>query len=181
MSDSSTTVIQRYLQDALAAEKSFETRLRSFSRQGDDTEVQALFSDHADLTRQHQERLSSRLEELGGSASGVKSFLDQLFSVVPKQPQTVRSPDEQLLQNVVVAFAVEQSERAMYEALAAAAIAAGDPTTEQLARDIQAEESETAEKLWRFIPSRAKIAFNLQTAGEIDPAIETKAPDDRVI
>jgi ferritin-like metal-binding protein YciE len=181
VSDSSTAVVQRYLQDAIAAEKSFETRLRSFAEEGDDAEVQTCFSEHADLTRQQHQRLSSRLEALGGSTSTVKSFLDQLFSVVPKPAEALRWPEEQLVQNLVVAFAVEQSERAMYEALAAAAVAAGDPTTEQLARDIQAQESETAEKLWRFIPSRAKIAFNLLTAGEIDPAVETKAPDDRVI
>jgi ferritin-like metal-binding protein YciE len=179
--DSSTTAIQRYLEDAIAAEKSFETRLRSFAGEGDDPDVQALFRTHADQTREHHERLGRRLEALGATTPGVKSFLDQLFSVVPKPPQLGRSPDERLVQNLVVAFAVSQSGRAMYEALAAAAIAAGDPDTEQLARDIQAQESETAEKLWRFIPSRAKIAFNLLTAGEIDPAVETKAPDDRGI
>jgi ferritin-like metal-binding protein YciE len=179
--DSSTAVIQRYLDDAIAAEKSFETRLRGFADEGDDAEVQGFFRQHAEETRQHHERLSSRLEALGAATSAVKSFLDQLFSVVSKPSQIGRSPDERLVQNLVMAFAVSQSERAMYEALAAAAIAAGDPETEQLARDIQAQESEAADKLWRFIPSRAKIAFNLLTAGEIDPAVETKAPDDRGI
>jgi hypothetical protein len=121
------------------------------------------------------------LQALGGSASPLKSFLDQLFAAVPRSAQAARSADERLVQNVVMAFALEQSECAMYEALANAALAAGDPETERLARDIQAQESAAAEKLWRFIPSRAKIAFNLLTAGEIDPAIETKAPDDRIL
>jgi ferritin-like metal-binding protein YciE len=179
--DSSTTVIQRYLEDAIAAEKSFEQRLRSFADEGDDPEVQSLFRNRADQTRQHHEDLTSRLEALGGTTSAVKSFVDQLFSAVPKSAQIARSSDERLVQNVVTAFAVSQGERAMYEALAAAAIAAGDPETEQLARNIQAQASETADRLWRFVPSRAKIAFNLLTAGEIDPAIETKARDDRGI
>jgi ferritin-like metal-binding protein YciE len=80
-----------------------------------------------------------------------------------------------------MAFTVENSEYAMYEALAAAAEAAGDTTTETLAREIQAEEKQTAEKIWRFIPSRAKIAFNLLTAAETDPAVNTKAADNRLI
>jgi hypothetical protein len=50
-----------------------------------------------------------------------------------------------------------------------------------LAREIQDEERGTAEKLWSFIPSRAKIAFNLLTAGEMDPSVDTKMADDRVI
>jgi ferritin-like metal-binding protein YciE len=179
--DTSTAVIRRYIEDAIGAEKSFEERLRSFAADGDDAEVHALFLSHAEETRLHHERLNARLQALGGSASPLKSFLDQLFTAVPKSVQLARSPDERLVQNLVMAFALAQSECAMYEALASAAVAAGDPETEQLVRDIQTQESAAAEKLWRFIPSRAKIAFNLLTAGEIDPAIETKAPDDRIL
>ena len=181
VAETSGSLIKRYIEDAIAAEKSFETRLRGFAEEGDDAEVQAAFLTHAEETRVHHERLAARLQTLGGTTSAVKSFLDQLFSFTPKSTQIGRSQEEQLVQNLIVAFAVEKSECAMYEALATAAVAAGDAVTEELARGIQAQESETADKLWRFIPSRSKIAFNLLTAGEIDPAIETKAPDDRVI
>ena len=78
-------------------------------------------------------------------------------------------------------FTVENSECAMYEALAAAAEAAGDNATETLARDIQAEEKQTADKIWRFIHSRAKIAFNLLTASETDPSVNTRMADNRLI
>jgi hypothetical protein len=59
-------------------------------------------------------------------------------------------------------------------------LAAGDPETERLAREIQSEERQAAELIFRFIPSRSKIAFNLVTPHEIDPAIDTKAPGDRI-
>jgi ferritin-like metal-binding protein YciE len=80
-----------------------------------------------------------------------------------------------------MAFAAENSEYAMYEALAAAAEAAGDSVTETLAREIQATEKQAAEKIWRFVPSRAKIAFNLLTASETDPSVNTRAADNRLI
>jgi ferritin-like metal-binding protein YciE len=131
------------LEDAIAAEKSFEARLRSFAEEGDDTEVQDAFLTHAEETRVQHERLTARLEALGGGRSAVKSFLEQLFAVVPKPAQVGNSGDERLVQNLVIAFAVEQSECAMYEALANAAVAAGDPVTEDLAREIQAQESAT--------------------------------------
>jgi len=181
VAETSSSAIQRYLEDAIAAEKSFETRLRAFAGEGDDAEVQAAFLTHAEETRLQHGRLTARLESLGGSTSAVKTFLDQLFSFTPKSAQIGHSQEERLLQNILVAFALEKSECAMYEALATVASAAGDTVTEELARDIQAQESETADKLWRFIPSRSKIAFNVLTAGEIDPAIETKAPDDRIL
>ncbi|HEX3682536.1 MAG TPA: DUF892 family protein [Bryobacteraceae bacterium] len=181
MAETSGSLIKRYLEDTIAAERSFEARLRSFAVEGDDGEVQAAFLTHAEETRVQQKRLGARLQALGGGTSAVKSFLDQLFTLTPKSTQIGHSQDERLVQNLVVAFAMEKSECAMYEALATVAAAAGDAATEELARAIQAQESETADKLWRFIPSRSKIAFNLLTAGEIDPAIETKAPDDRMI
>ncbi len=69
----------------------------------------------------------------------------------------------------------------MYEAIAAVAEAAGDDATEALAREIQAEEKQTAEKLWRLITSRAKIAFNLLTVAETDPSVNTRAQENRLI
>lgn len=174
-------VIRKYLQDAIAAEDSFESQLRSFSAVGDDAEVQAVFAIHANETAVQSKRLTVRLGELGGAPSAVKTVLAHLFSLTPRTAQLTHTPDERLVQNLIAAFAVETSECAMYEALAAVAQAKGDAITERLARDIQSEEQQTALKLWSFIPSRAKIAFNLLTAGELDPAVETKLPDDRLL
>lgn len=181
MAETSTDLIRRYLDDAIAAEKSFETQLRGFAQEGDDAEVQAVFQRHAEETRVQYERLTARLEALGGTSSTAKSVLAHLLSLSPRAAQAGHTQEERLAQNLITAFAVEKSECAMYEALANVAAAAGDVSTEALAREIQAQESETADKMWRFIPTRSKIAFNMLTAGEIDPAIETKAPDDRVI
>ncbi len=181
MAETSIDLIRRYLDDAIAAEKSAERQLRGFAEEGDDEEVQAVFQAHAEETRAQYERLSERLEALGGTSSTSKSMLAQVLSLAPQAAQAGHTQEERLAQNLIAAFAVEKSQCAMYEALANIAAAAGDASTEHLARDIQAQDSQTADRIWRFIPTRSKIAYNMLTAGEIDPAIETKAPDDRVI
>jgi ferritin-like metal-binding protein YciE len=181
MAQTSNDVIRRYLEDAIAAEKSFETQLQGFAREGDDEEVEAAFAIHAAETRRQYERLITRLEELGGSPSTTKSFLAHVFGLAPKSAQVGHAPEERTTQNLIMAFTVENSECAMYEALAAAAEAAGDEATEKLAREIQADEKQTADKVWRFIASRSKNAFNLLTSTETDPSVNTRAADNRLI
>ena len=182
MAQTEVEMIRQYLQDAIAAETSFESQLRSFAHEGgDDFEVQALFFAHAAETHRQIERLEARLNQLGGNPSGGKSFLAHLFSFVPKVGQATHLPEEKLVQNLIAAFSVENGERAMYEALAVTARSAGDGITEALAREIAAEETAMAEKIWHFFPSRSKIAFNMLTVGEIDPSVETKVGENRIL
>ena len=181
MARSRNEVIRRYLLEAVAAESSFESHLRVFSEEGDDEEVRAVFAQHADETRRQSEQLSSRLEQLGDSSSSARSVFAELFSLTPKLVQSPNLQEERTAQNLIIGFAVETSECAMYEALAVVAKSAGDTATESLAREIQAQERQTAEKIWRFIPSRVKIAFTMLTAGEIDPSVETRAMLNRIV
>jgi ferritin-like metal-binding protein YciE len=174
-------VLRRWIDDAVAAETSFETQLRSFSREGDDSEVQELFRVHADQTRAQYQRLTERLKQLDGSPSKAKSWLAHLLGLFPRSAQIAHQEDERVAQNLIATFALESAECAMYEALAAVAKAAGDAQTEHLAREIKAEERDVAAKIWHLLPSRSKIAYNMLTAGEIDPAIETKVADDRLV
>ena len=159
MAESSIEVIKRYLEDAIAAERSFETQLEGFSKEGDDANAQALFSQHAVETKRQHERLTARLEALGGSPSGAKSFLARVFGMSPKAAQIGHEKEERTTQNLMIAFAVENSELAMYESLATVAEAAGDTQTATLARDIQAEEKATAEKIWKYLPTAAAASF----------------------
>lgn len=152
-------IIQRYLQDAIAAEKSFETSLRSMAKEGDNQTVQQMFATHADETRIQYEQLTSRLEALGGSPSGVKSFMAHMFNMTPNTAKMGHEEEEKTTQNLMIAYAVECSEVAMYESLHAAAQAAGDSETAQLARSIQAQEKATAEKVWNHIAECAREAF----------------------
>jgi ferritin-like metal-binding protein YciE len=174
-------LLTRYLDDAISAERSFETQLRSFAEQGDDDEVQAAFRTHAGQTRIHYERLTHRLEELGGRPSAAKTAIAELYGVAPKLSLAGQIAEDRIVENLISAVTIETGACAMYQALATVASAAGDSATERLAREIQSEERHTADLLFRFIPSRSKIAFNVVTPHEIDPAIDTKAPDDRLL
>jgi ferritin-like metal-binding protein YciE len=159
MAESTTDVIKRYLEDAIAAEKSFETQLQGFAKEGDDTQAQSLFQQHATETRTQYERLTARLEALGGSTSAAKSMLAHIFNMTPKAAQIGHEKEERTTQNLMMAFAVENSECAMYESLASVAEAAGDTETASLARSIQAQEKATADKVWALIPSAATAAL----------------------
>jgi ferritin-like metal-binding protein YciE len=181
VTETGADLVRRYLEDLFAAEKSSEAQLRGFAKDGDDADVQTAFLSHAEQTRTQMERLGERLQALGGTPSTASNSFAQLFDLTPKPVPLGDGAEGRVAQNLMMAFAIEKSECAMYEALASVAAAAGDSTTETLARDIQAQETAAADQLWHFIPTRAKIAFNMLTAGEIDPAIETKAPDDRLI
>ena len=158
-------IIQRYLQDAIAAEKSFETQLRGFAKEGDDDLVKSMFAQHADETRDQYEALESRLKALGGDTSTMKSVMAHMFNMAPKAATVGHEKEERTTQNLMMAFAVENSEIGMYECLAATASAAGDRETESLARRIQNQERETAEKIWRELPRVAVTAFERISSG----------------
>jgi ferritin-like metal-binding protein YciE len=157
--ESPTDLVKAYLQDAIAAEKNFETQLRTMAKEGNDEIVHALFAQHADETRVQYERLTARLNDLGGSTSGLKTFLAHMLGLAPKMAQVGHDEAERVTQNLMMAFAVEHSEVAMYEALSTVAEAAGDTATAALAREIQQQERETAEKVWYEIPRVARQAF----------------------
>jgi ferritin-like metal-binding protein YciE len=159
-------VIQRYIEDAIAAEKGFEAQLRAFAEEGSSDQVHHLFLQHAEETRRQYERLTTRLHELGGEPSATKSLLAQLFVFTPKIAQIGHDIVDRVTQNLMVAYSVECFEVAMYEALIAVAEAAGDQETALLARDIQEEEREMAANVWRLIAPWAHTSFNKLAAME---------------
>lgn len=164
--ETSRESIEAYLADAIAAEKSFESQLRGFAEEGSSDRTHELFSQHADETRLQYERLTSRLKELGGDPSGAKSFMAHLMGLSPKVAQMGHDVMDRLTQNLIIAFAVENCEVAMYESLIAVAEEAGDRPTAELARSIQAEESATAEKVWQRLGPTALSAFNKMAGAE---------------
>lgn len=159
---SSTELIQRYLQDAIAAERSFESQLRSMAEEGDDPNVQQLFAQHADETRSQYERLTARLEALGGAPSRLKGVWAHIFGVAPKGAQLGQEAEDKNTQNLIIAYAMEQSEIALYEALKTSCETVGDHQTAALAQTIQHEERVTAEKIWSNLSPTCTSSVNRQ-------------------
>jgi ferritin-like metal-binding protein YciE len=158
--------ICRYLEDAIAAENSFEHQLRQFANEVEQPELKQLFEHHADETKLQEQRLITRLEALGGKPSGVKGFVATVLSLTPKMAQLGHDRSELGTQDLMMAFAAENSEIAMYEALAISASVCGDLETEQLARDIQDEERLMADKIWNHLAPCARRSFEKVTAAE---------------
>ncbi len=151
--------ISVYLTDAIAAEKSFETQLNGFAKENEGSRAAILFADHAGETRRQYEQLTQRLERLGASPSSGKTLLAHLFNAAPKIAQMGHDADDRLTQDLMMAFAVENAEVAMYQSLAVAAKSVGDAETEQMARAIQQQERETGEKVWAEIAPAARQAI----------------------
>jgi ferritin-like metal-binding protein YciE len=157
--------IHRYLQDAIAAEKSFETQLRGFAEEAANENAKTAFAVHADETKQQYERLTARLKALGGEPSTLKSLLAHIFNMAPKAAQTGHTEEERTTQDLMMAYSVENAEVAMYESLFIAAQAAGDAETAELARAIQAQEKATAEKVWNLIgPSASEACLRVRNS-----------------
>jgi ferritin-like metal-binding protein YciE len=163
--------VSRYLEDAIAAEKSFETQLRAFGGEAAFAEVQTVFLSHAEETKSQYDRLTARLHELGGAPSGVKSLLAHLFNAAPAAAQSGYSAEERVTQDLIMAYAVENAEIAMYESLAITASAFGDRDTEKLARDIQSQEKAAAGKVWKMIEPVAGEAFTRLSHAGRNPLI----------
>lgn len=168
--ESSREVIKRYIEDVIAAERNFETQLKAFSKESEQAAAQRLFAQHAVETRHQHERLTARLEALGGSPSVLKTFFAHIFNFAPKTAQIGHDPAEKSSQDLIIAFAMENSEIAMYEELAVVAGFAGDTETESLARTIQEEERAAAKKVWELIDSSCRQSFMKVTSNPANVA-----------
>jgi len=157
-----------------------ETEFRSCSKDGDDAEVQSFFESSALRAVAHTEALENRLAALNRTEHEGSHLLARVLAMAPKAAQKGHIAEERITRNLINGFSLSKSACAMYRALQSAAGVAGDEQTAELASRLAAEEEIAAEQFWHFLPSRSKIAYNLLTAGEIDPAVETRTPDDRL-
>ncbi len=168
MAESSPDVIKRYLDDAVAAEKSSETQLHRSEKEANDESTKALFHELSLEAKRQYERLTARLHVLGGSPSGTKSFFAHTAFDL-KAVEAGHEIQERAAHNLVLAYALASNKVAIYESLATTADAAGDSDTSDLARDIQAEEQASAQKIWSLLPAVAleiTAAYRAATARE---------------
>jgi ferritin-like metal-binding protein YciE len=158
--------IPRYIEDAIAAEKSFETQLQGFAKEATYGDARIAFTTHAEETRQQYEMLTARLKALGGSPSTIKSALAHMFNFAPKAAQIGHDAEERSTQDLMMAFAVENAEVAMYQSMMIAAEAVHDQETVDLAKRIQQQEQQTADKVWRMIgPAAAESWRKVSSTG----------------
>jgi ferritin-like metal-binding protein YciE len=155
----SKELILTYLQDAEAAERNFEDALNTFGNTGDQGPVKSFFEWASRKAKTQHERLEARLSELGGSPSTSKSILAHLLAFSTTAAQIGHEPSEKNTQHLIMCVGAASAEMAMYEALAQVAAAAGDVTTEQLARQLQVEEKDDYDKAWALLGPSSRDAF----------------------
>src|SRR5206468_5114146 len=95
-------VLINYLQDCEAAERNFEDALSTFSKTGEQAEVQQLFKTASAQARTQHERLAARLKALGGSPSTGKSILAHFLGFGPTVAQLGHDPAEKNTQHLMV-------------------------------------------------------------------------------
>ncbi len=156
-------MIIRYLEDAEAAERNFEDALATFSKAGEQIEVQDFFRYASAKAKTQHERLEARLRALGGSPSTAKSIMAHLLAFAPTAAQIGHAAEEKNTQHLMICVAAASAEMAMYESLATVAQVAGDSETEQLARQLQTEEKDDYDKSWALLKPSALDAFRTIT------------------
>jgi ferritin-like metal-binding protein YciE len=159
MAESTRDRLIRYLQDAHAAEIGIEEVLSGFVDDASDPDVRDLFESHRAETKTQADRLEARLHALGEKPSSGKGFMNSLLAKMSEIMHAAHDEYDKNTQNLIKAYSTEHLERGMYESLAAYAEVIGDLETATLARNIQAEEEATAEKIWPHIQGYAKTAI----------------------
>jgi ferritin-like metal-binding protein YciE len=157
-------VITTYIQDAEAAERNFEDALTTFGKTGEQNQVKSFFEWASARAKTQHQRLEARLRALGAEPSTAKSMLAHLLAFSTTAAQIGHEPEEKNTQHLIMCVGAAASEMAMYESLASVAAAAGDTQTEQLARELQAEEKDDYEKAWKLLGPSARNAFEVVVA-----------------
>ena len=174
--------MQRALSHALSCEKALEKQLRNaIPLCKEDSEAQSILAGNADEAASQQARITSGLLGVKSSEPLLDEDEADISALAPQIAEAGDVPEEQILQSLLAAYVGEAGGVAMYESLAAAARSVADAETENMSRQIQTEKRRAAERVWHLLPSRSKIAFNMLTISEIDPAVETKMADDRLV
>jgi rubrerythrin len=166
------TILNRYMEDAIAAERGMQSQLESFASDGDDDDVKALFAEGARQAQSNADELTARIA--GENPSAIKSAAGAAVSGLQRTAEFLHIQEERTVQHLIAAYSMEMSATGMYLALESVAKAANDIRTSQLAADAGLSASQLAAKLFHLIPTRSIIAYNMLTVTEIDPSVETK-------
>ena len=145
----------RYLDDAWAVEKGLIPILNDMAEGANDPQIKAMFEQHRMVTHQQEEALEARIRALGEEPSGGKGFFSQFLSKVADFMHHAEDDYDATTQHLMKAYATENFECAMYQALEAYSTAISDTETASLARQLHQQEKQAAEMVWQMIEPAA--------------------------
>lgn len=164
--------LTRYLDEAWAVEKALVSTLDKLAATTSDPTVKALFVEHRRTTHKQEERLEERLRDFGKQPSATKGFFNTMLSKMSEAIYPAHDDVEKVTQDLMLLFAVENFEAAMYQSLRAYADTIGDHETVRLAEEHLSDEQQTAHRIWNLIaPSAGRPAGNAPTETDVSESI----------
>ena len=160
MSQASKKLLQ-YLDEAHASELGLVRVLQSQIAMTPRGRYRTALEKHLGQTRDHAERLQTRMRELGQGGNPLQAGLGVAEAVIAQALALGRTPldllrgsggEEKVLKNAKDACATEALEIATYTALEQLARSVGDETTARLAASIRADEGKMLERVLQEIP-----------------------------
>ena len=160
MSQASEKLLQ-YLNEAHASELGLVRVLQSQIAMTPQGRYRNALEKHLSQTRDHAERLRSRMRELGQGGNPLQAGIGVAEAVIAQALALGKTPfdllrgsggEEKVLKNAKDACATEALEIATYTALEQLARAVGDETTARLAASIRADEEKMLERVLQEIP-----------------------------
>jgi ferritin-like metal-binding protein YciE len=182
MSQSEQQKVIQYLGEAHQTEMALTRELQSQIAMTPRGSYRSALESHLEETRDHAERVQTRLRELGdGGGNPLTTGLGFVGGVVGQALAFGKTPlnllrgsggEEKVLKNAKDASASEALEISTYTALARLAERVGDRQTEQLATSILADEQKMLERVLREIPKLTDAVFraDIKDNGSYDVA-----------
>jgi ferritin-like metal-binding protein YciE len=183
--DPKTLVIQ-YLDEAHATETALVTNLGAHIAMTTDKPYRKVLERHLDETRAQVENIEKRRAELGSDGGrgilsvtlGIARDVVGQALVLTKGPlDALRTLDqrERMLKNAKDECATEALEIATYDALEAAANAAGDARTAKLAADHRRQEEKMLADLRRHVARLAAQTFESRTKEQAKGTVKSRS------
>ncbi|NYI99101.1 ferritin-like metal-binding protein YciE [Streptomonospora nanhaiensis] len=147
-----------WLNDAYAMEKALEETLESHAKDAEgDPDVHARILRHIDETREQAQTMRECVESLGGSVSGAKSVVGNLFGT--GQAVFNKPLKDTLVKNALADYAAEHFEIACYRALIEAAHSLGEDAIAARLTPILRQEEDMARFLEERLPMTVRAAL----------------------
>jgi ferritin-like metal-binding protein YciE len=188
MSPSDQKVMQ-YLNEAHAMELGLVRVLQSQIAMAPRGSLREGLERHLDETRDHAERVGTRLEELGQHGNPLTAAVGVVETVIGQALALGKAPldlmrgsggEEKVLKNAKDACATEALEIATYTALERLARTVADDETARLAASIRADEERMLARLLREIPTLTEAVVGADVRGEQTYSVASTGAADAV-
>src|ERR671917_515693 len=102
--------IARYIDDAISVEEASITGLKDMISEATDPQDAAMFQEHLTQTQSQKDRLTARLQALGGSHSGLKDVMNKIGIAATDLLHGGKDAGDKATRNLVQAYTIENME-----------------------------------------------------------------------